>query len=269
MAPWPRLGIFRTYIRHNYKLVSVLLSERLAGRASDSDLPLPPPRLRYRVHGAMDARSFLIDGTGCARDLASLTKKHGREFAAFERVLDFGCGCGRTLRFFKDHPATQRFDGTDIDASAINWCRRHLAGLAEWNINDPQPPTSYPDSTFDLIYAISVFTHLDEAAQFAWLAELKRIAKPGALLILTVHGEHVYQHAARPDELAALQQRGFLFVVRQTGRWKLDELPDSYQTSFHTKEYVAREWPRFFHVLAHVDRGMAANQDAVVLAKPR
>jgi hypothetical protein len=113
-----------------------------------------------------------------------------------------------------------------------------------------------------------VFTHIDEAAQFAWLAELKRIAKPGARLILTVHGEHIYRQTLRPNELAALQKKGFLFVTGQTGRWKLDGLPDSYQTSFHAKEYVAREWPRYFQILAHVEKGMAANQDAVVLAKP-
>jgi hypothetical protein len=136
MAP---LKHFRRYIKHSLKLAGVLLNERLVRAAGASDLPLPPPRLRHRVHGAMDAESFLQVGSACARDIAALTKHHGRELATFERVLDFGCGCGRTLRFFKDHPPTQRLYGTDIDASAINWCRKRLSGLAEWNVNDLQP----------------------------------------------------------------------------------------------------------------------------------
>ena len=111
MAP---LNHFRRYIKHSFKLAGVLLNERLAGVAGASDLPLPPPRLRHRVHGAMDAESFLQVGSACARDIAPLTKRHGPEMATFERVLDFGCGCGRTIRFFKDHPATQRLYGADM-----------------------------------------------------------------------------------------------------------------------------------------------------------
>ena len=83
MAP---LKHFRRYIKHSLKLAGVLLNERLAGVAVASGLPLPPPRRRHRVHGAMDARSFLSVGSNCARDLAALTKKQGREFATFERV---------------------------------------------------------------------------------------------------------------------------------------------------------------------------------------
>jgi SAM-dependent methyltransferase len=256
------------YVKHNLRLTTMALSERLARVEVASDLPLPPPRLRYRVHGAVDAQSFLAVGSACARDLAALLKDRGREFASFERVLDFGCGCGRTLRCFKEHPPCQHLCGTDIDAAAINWCRKRLSGLAEWNINSLCPPTSYPNSTFDLIYAISVFTHLDQDAQFAWLAELNRIAKPGAWLILTTHGEHVCGQTLDPETQATLHHKGFLFVVKETGFWKLDGLPDTYQTSYHTKEYVAREWPRYFEILAHVEKGMAANQDAVLLAKP-
>ena len=259
---------FRRYLKHNFRLAGVALKEQLQGRADTAGLPLPPPRLRHRVHGAMDSMSFLKVGSACARDIAALAKQQGREFASFEHVLDFGCGCGRTLRFFREHSPAQQLYGTDIDANAVNWCQEQLSGLARWNVNGLQPPTSYPDSAFDLIYAISVFTHIDETAQFAWLAELKRIAKPGAFLILTIHGEHVSRLSLKPDAWTSLQQNGFLFVVNQTGRWKLDGLPDSYQGTFHTKDYVAREWSRYFQILAHVEKGMAANQDAVVLTKP-
>lgn len=258
---------FARYLRHQFRLASVIVRESMAGTAAP-DLPLPPPRLRHRVHGAMDATSFLQVGSRCAADVAILAKDHDRDFAAYDNVLDFGCGCGRTLRHFEHRPPTQHLHGTDIDASAIRWCQEHLHGLAAWNVNAVLPPTSYPDATFDLIYAISVFTHIDEATQFAWLRELNRIAKPGARLILTVHGEHVYRHSLGPDDLSVVERQGFLFRVKQTGRWKLDGLPDWYQTSFHTKDYVASHWSRLFDVVSHVERGMAGYQDAVVLSKP-
>lgn len=262
------LSEFPSYLRHRLKLATMLVWENVTGAAGAPDLPVPPPRLRHRVHGAMDARSFLEVGSACASEIIALAKDNDRAFAAYDHVLDFGCGCGRILRHFKDHPATQHLHGTEIDAKAIDWCRKHLNGLAAWNVNAFLPPTCYPDATFDLIYAISVFTHIDEATQFAWLQELNRIAKPGARLILTVHGEHVYRRALGQDDLAVLERSGFLFRVGRTGRWKKDGLPDSYQSSFHTKDYVARHWSRYFHVISHVERGMAAHQDAVVLAKP-
>jgi SAM-dependent methyltransferase len=263
----PIKGIL-AYAKHDLQLVVQQYRERSQGNLAADGLPLPPPRLRDRVHGAMDRASFLSVGATCARDLAALLRQQGRELTSFERVLDFGCGCGRTLRCFKERPAGQQLFGTDIDPQSIGWCREHLRGLADWRVNDVEPPLVYPDASFDLIYAISVFTHIDEAAQFAWLAELRRVAKPGALLLLTVHGDHVAGRSLSSDEQARLAEKGFSFVVGATGRWKHDGLPDSYQTSFHTKDYVAREWARYFQVLAHVDRGMGDNQDAVVLAKP-
>jgi len=43
------------------------------------------------------------------------------------------------------------------------------------------PPMSYEDNMFDFVYSISIFTHLPEDMQFAWLQELQRITKPGGI----------------------------------------------------------------------------------------
>ena len=63
-----------------------------------------------------------------------------------------------------------------------------------------QPPergVDYPDATFDLIYAFSVFTHLAPAGQTFWIAELTRVLKPGGCLFLTTHGEHYLPQLSR------------------------------------------------------------------------
>ena len=58
--------------------------------------------------------------------------------------------------------------------------------------NNALPPLLFPDCAFDLVFAISVFTHLDEQYQLAWLAELRRVAQPGAILFSppTVNGRN-------------------------------------------------------------------------------
>ncbi len=44
------------------------------------------------------------------------------------------------------------------------------------------------DGSFDLIWAVSVFTHLAETWS-AWLLELHRVLKPGGILLATFMGE--------------------------------------------------------------------------------
>jgi SAM-dependent methyltransferase len=136
-----------------------------------------------------------------------------------------------------------------------------------WQTNGFEPPLDYADETFDLVFSISVFTHLDEAMQFGWLRELKRVTKPGGYLLLTVHGEHVYR--TLPDDVQSdLRERGMIYInTGGTGHFKLDGLPDFYQTAYHTRAYVEREWSRLFQLVSYVPRGINSHQDAIVLAK--
>ena len=58
----------------------------------------------------------------------------------------------------------------DINPKAVEWCRSHL-DFAEVALNEIEPPLPYPAQMFDFVYALSVFTHLDEDLQHAWLRE--------------------------------------------------------------------------------------------------
>ena len=56
------------------------------------------------------------------------------------------------------------------------------------HMSNVDPPLPFEDSSFDLIWAISVWTHLTDNA-LPWLAEMHRILKPGGLFIPTYMGE--------------------------------------------------------------------------------
>ena len=43
-----------------------------------------------------------------------------------KRVLDFGCGAGRTLRHFRDEARVAEVWGIDIDADSIAWLANTL-----------------------------------------------------------------------------------------------------------------------------------------------
>jgi len=119
------------------------------------------------------------------------------------------------------------------------------------------------DAQFDLVYSISVFTHLPEAMQFAWLDELARVCAPGGILIASTHGESLLPGEAVAEGRAELARRGF-FYLKGTGT---PGLPDFYQTAFHLDSYVRAHWTRHFRLLATLARGMNNHQDAYVLER--
>jgi SAM-dependent methyltransferase len=104
-----------------------------------------------------------------------------------KRVLDFGCGPGRTLQEFRGEAREAEFWGVDIDAASIERVQRNLSPPFTGMRCAEDPPLGLEDGSFDLAWAISVFTHLTDNS-LAWLLELHRLLKPGGLLIATYMG---------------------------------------------------------------------------------
>jgi len=104
-----------------------------------------------------------------------------------KRVLDFGCGAGRTLRHFLAEADGAELWGADQDAASIDWIQANLSPpLNAWRCSHG-PPIGLPLGSFDLIWAISVFTHLT-VGSIPWLLELHRLLKDDGLLIATYYG---------------------------------------------------------------------------------
>src|SRR5512140_818672 len=95
-------------------------------------LPIPPAHLRVRIGGWDDPDHFLGVGRKIYWDLKRVLGGIGRTRESFESILDFGCGCARTLRFF---PRRDGLHGCDIDPEAIAWCREHLGERASFQVN--------------------------------------------------------------------------------------------------------------------------------------
>jgi SAM-dependent methyltransferase len=266
----PLLRLPAEFLRFGLFQIRIALAEAREGDSPKDarGIAIPPARLRHRVHGDLSRENFLGVGELVAGQLRQLVTLAGREWPSFSDVLDFGCGSARVARCFLGQGRQARLAGTDIDPELVGWCRQNIAGV-DWSVNPVLPPTRFADGAFDLVYAISVFSHLDEPFQDAWLAELRRVTRPGAVLVLTVHGE---PFAAKAPLSAAqrleLEERGFLYVRGTRGRLKLDGLPDFYQTAYHRDAYVQRVWGKYFEVVGHVPEAIGNTQDAVVLRRP-
>jgi SAM-dependent methyltransferase len=176
-------------------------------------LPLPTPELHFLVSGdrELDSAAFWSVGGNCADLIAQSLGKHDIHLDECRAILDFGCGCGRTIRHFRALKKAQVY-GTDYNPQLIDWCRRNLP-FARFGVNRLHPPLAYGDGAFDVVYAFSVFTHLPEALQRSWLAELSRVLAPGGHLLMTTQGA-AYADAFLPPHERDAFNAGRLVVLK-------------------------------------------------------
>jgi len=210
--------------------------------------------------GGVSRTEFVTVGRDGARDILGAFERQRDAGRAYPEWLDFGCGCGRLARWIAGAAPVGRLQGVDVDAAQIRWARRHLPG--EFSVMRPSPPLVFPPESFDVVYAISIFTHLDEREQFAWLEDLRRVLRPGGLLIATTHGPELSRTCPglTPGDLGSLAQRGFL-AVDPGGTF-------NERSSFHARTYLESEWGRRLLLRLHEPRGFVGYQDLSVWEKP-
>lgn len=176
------------------------LALRAQGAALDGEgLPLPPPRLRLLVDGrSADAALFLEVGAQLCNAIQVAAAESGAPVGGMRTILDFGCGCGRVARHWAGVEGAELY-GCDYNPTLVAWCRANLPHLRATR-NELGPPTPYVSGSFDLIYALSVFSHLDQRRQGAWLTEFERLLRPGGLLVLSVLGERLRHRLDRREQ---------------------------------------------------------------------
>ena len=224
---------------------------------------LPPAGLRIRV-GEPRRERYLGNGAKLCSLLLSHLNKY-RCIDEFQKILDWGCGCGRVTRHMLCHVSACNLYGCDIDQDAISWMNKNFPEPLFTSIL-PYPPTGYEENYFDLIYGISVFTHLDEELQFKWLNELRRICNPDGLVAVSVHGG---VSRKRPELARKLEENG---VADMKGNkkflFKHLENQDYYRETKHSREYILREWSRYFYIIDFVENGLG-RQDLVIMRQKK
>ena len=143
----------------------------------------------------------------------------------------------------------------------MGWCADNLT-FADFEVNTLEPPLPYEDDRFDLVYSVSIFTHLDEVLQRPWIEELARVVRPGGLVLVTVTGPELATELLRPEDLERFE-RGELVVKRS-------ELAGMNAcAAYHPARYIREELARGFELVEHVVSGAPdVRQDAVLLRVP-
>ena len=203
-----------------------------------------------RVAGTADADWFLRSGRAAYEAIAAQVP-----LEEIGSVLDFGCGCGRVTRYWDGFAGSVA--GSDLDERAIEWCHRNLR-FARFEPNRLQPPLAFDAESFDLVYALSVFTHLTAELQIAWRDELLRVLRRGGYLLVTTHGRS-YLPRLEPAERDRFE-RGELVV-----RWA--NVPGSNLCSaYHPERYLRETFGAGLELVRLAPEGALGNptQDLVL-----
>jgi SAM-dependent methyltransferase len=218
----------------------------MAARIVDPDrspdgLPLPPADLRVLVDGQPSPYHFVEAGRLLAEMVRRTLADAGTDLDELDSVLDFGCGSGRVARQWAKLRGPSIF-GCDVNAELVKWCNQNL-GFMTATTNPFDPPTTFDSGQFDLVYAISILTHLTRSAQEKWLAEWRRILRPGGLLLFTTHGD-AYRSALTTQD-AARYDRGELVVQRP--RSEGSNACSAFHPPSYIRDQLLAEWSLISH----------------------
>jgi SAM-dependent methyltransferase len=170
-------------------------------------------------------------------------------------VLDVGCGIGRVAIPLTDYLSSGTYEGFDVVEEGVRWCAENItpqfpnfgfkfvdASNSQYRPNGASPASEvtfpYDDEQFDLVFLISVFTHLLPDALHRYLSEIARVLRPEGRLVATFFlltdesreailgkpqqpiiecGDYQVLSEAQPEIATALQQNDVLEALAAHG----------------------------------------------------
>lgn len=249
---------------------------------SDADLPGYIARDTFPIPCGADRENYMPDsdigywlsGLG---DCLKVMQAAADQRVSIGSILDLGCASGRVSRHFCIQSRIPEVWGTDVNRRHIRWLCQYMPTNMKPCFIPAMPVLPLGDQSVDAVTAFSVFTHID-TFETAWLAEIRRVLRPGGMCYLTVHNEDTWRAMRNLDSSNRLVRS-----MIETGQFRMEMLDGPlpadrlvyrfaetgpYRSQvFHSNRYLERTWGRFFDIQdilpGHHDR-----QSVVLMTRP-
>lgn len=249
------------------------------------DFPVPPFNDRLRTSGR-SIRHYYESGITTYLPIVTFAMHAGINLNASLKVLDFGCGVARQLLHFSRKYPNNEYYACDVSDSAIDFIKKKYLQVQSYK-NEFTPPLIYSDNFFDIIYSVSIFSHLSIKEQTEWLHELARITKKDGYCFLTTEGYNALsimrrQHPSKWGDTSdkMLREKGFIYKeysdfhieksnenFLQAGS-KFVGIENSYGAIVISPSFIRDTWPNFgFEVVSIIEGIIDKRQDLVVMRK--
>ena len=138
--------------------------------------------------GEKAAEHYFKDGRNSAELLAKLVAEETDvDSEAQWSLLEFASGYGCVTRHLRSVVPNATVVACDIHQQAMDLIGRELG--VETAISTSSPGGLNLNASFDIVFALSFFSHMPDRTWGSWLEALFRHVRPGGSLIFTTHGE--------------------------------------------------------------------------------
>lgn len=214
------IGLARNYVKYDGSVIPSP-DKRWCGNEFHDD--------KYYIESADMEAYRLINNFGCNNK---------------SKILDIGCGQGRLAIGLNRIIGELEYIGLDVDEWSIRWCQKHIQSHnpcytfyrinvynERYNRKTSMKPDDfhfdYEDSSIDIVYLYSVFSHMEDLDMRAYLSEIYRMLKDGGSLFFTTFIEDdVEDFTINPLGYIFQKNMGSLHVVRYRTDYILSILRD-------------------------------------------
>lgn len=189
-------------------------------------------------------------------------------------ALDFGGSTGRASLAMSWAFPDVEWHMCDPIRRSIAWAKENIEGVLS-TVSHVSPPLSYAEHQFDLIFAVSIWSHYNPpTAGLQWFKEMHRIARPGGALVVTIHGwpairHRLVDHATSKVVYTEMLAKGFKFisVFPNNTDWDTDTTSEDWGTSYVDLDWLRLALKGSWHVSVVLPGLADCNQDIIVLLR--
>ena len=149
----------------------------------------------FTGHGTWSSplRDYLADGWRTLSELVLLLERSGRTLTACTQVLEFASGHGRFTRHLVKALGADHVTVSDVVPGAVAFSTERFGVRGFVSTSDPA--ALLLPQRYDLVFVLSLFSHLPRGTWAAWLDKLWDAVAPGGLLVFTTHGDFAAERA--------------------------------------------------------------------------
>ncbi|MBK6745042.1 cyclopropane-fatty-acyl-phospholipid synthase family protein [Ottowia sp.] len=149
-------------------------------------------------------RDYLADGWRTLSELMLLLESVDRPLLKLGSVLEFASGHGRFTRHLVKAVGAGGVTVSDVVEDAVRFSRQTF-GVRGFASQARPEAVRWPEH-YDLVFVLSLFSHLPRGSWARWLARLWDAVAPGGLLVFSTHGTEAARRVGR-----ALDGEGYAF----------------------------------------------------------
>jgi len=191
-----------------------------------------------------------------------------------QNILDFGCSTGRVIRNLRSAFEFNAF-GCDPREESIKFNKQKFKDITWFQSNEAPPIQNSHSFQFDMVFAISVWSHFSPEMSLKWFNEFSKLMSDKGRIIFTTHGTRSVYHFHNKlkkmsddkalERLEVLRNGGYHYMAYPSAGSDLDST--HWGMAFISREWLEMNLGSEWSIVNHLPGMAMENQDVYVLEK--